>query len=238
MLPALIGLAHGSRDPRFAATVDALVDAAVTTPIPAGRAAYLELSDPDLETVCRELSRPAVVVPLLFSSAYHAGTDAPQQVSAAARATGVALTLAPVLGLGPDVIEVVAATAQGADIPTDAEVVLVAVGSSDPAANAEVGRFAEHLADLRSRPVHVGFATTSPWAIDVLTAVRARAARVAIVPLFLAPGLLLDKVLQALVAQGLPVSPPLGTAMAPVLRARWALLSEPPRAPIGLDHPA
>ena len=220
MRPALIGLAHGSRDSRFAATVDALMIAAVTDPVPCGAAAYLELSEPDLITACRRLNRPAIVVPLLFSSAYHAGTDVPQQVAEATRMTGVPLSIAPVLGLGADVLDVVGDAARA--LPSNSEIVLVAVGSSNQMANDEVERFAAQLAQRRGHPVYVGFATAAPRAVDVLAHVRARTDRVAVVPLFLAPGLLLDHVLNADVALGLPTTSPLGVAMAPVVRRRWA----------------
>ena len=67
--PALIALAHGSRDPRSAATITALVDEvrALRPDLPI-EAAFLELSKPSFETVVNKLVRKGhdeiVVVPL------------------------------------------------------------------------------------------------------------------------------------------------------------------------------
>jgi sirohydrochlorin ferrochelatase len=91
--PALILVAHGSRDPRAAATVEALaarvrasranVDVAV---------AYLEHAQPRLHealgTAYERGHREAVVAPLLLTAAYHSDIDLPRQLAAA----GVAVT--------------------------------------------------------------------------------------------------------------------------------------------------
>src|SRR3954447_15540900 len=86
--PALVALAHGSRDPRSAATIKSLV-AEVKTMRPDLKveAAFLELSKPDFHTVVDRLVQAGheeiVVVPLLLTEAYHAQVDVPSAVSEA-----------------------------------------------------------------------------------------------------------------------------------------------------------
>ncbi|HKD96235.1 MAG TPA: CbiX/SirB N-terminal domain-containing protein, partial [Micromonosporaceae bacterium] len=91
--------AHGSRDPRAGATVRALARAvAARMPGVDVHAAFLELTGPHLADVLDGLGgRPAVVVPLLLTPAYHARTDLPGVV-AAARSAGARVEVAGVLG--------------------------------------------------------------------------------------------------------------------------------------------
>ncbi len=82
MAPPLVAVAHGSRDPRSAATVAALLDVVrAQRPDLDVRAAFLELSAPRLPDVLAALAaeghRDAVIVPLLLWSAYHARVDLP-----------------------------------------------------------------------------------------------------------------------------------------------------------------
>ena len=96
----LIGLAHGSRHPGVGPTIEALVAAAGTMVGVPARAAYLDLIDPDLEAVATGLATEgfgrAIVVPLLFTSAFHATVDVPATVDAAARASGLHLLVAEI----------------------------------------------------------------------------------------------------------------------------------------------
>jgi sirohydrochlorin ferrochelatase len=220
-MPALIGLAHGSRDPRAAAAVRGLMSA-VRLPEVTAHAAFLELSEPDLTTLIRrhEIDE-AIVVPLLFSDAFHAGTDVPEQVAAAEQATGARLRIAGILGLDTPVLRAVRARALQAGIGDDQEMLLLAVGSSRPGANAAVQAFADRWSVERSARVTVGFATCEPRAEDRLTEIRRNGTEPGIVPLFLAPGLLLDKVLADPAARGLPVAATLGTELAGLVGRRY-----------------
>ena len=80
--PALVALAHGSRDPRSAKTVRALVDE-VRRMRPDLRIepAFLDLSRPTFDKVVDKLVRAGyeeiVVVPLLLTEAHHARVDVP-----------------------------------------------------------------------------------------------------------------------------------------------------------------
>jgi len=82
--PALIALAHGSRDPRSSATIEALVgQVRELRPDLRIEAAFLELSKPAFGKVVDKLVRAGhdeiVVVPLLLSEAYHAKVDVPSR---------------------------------------------------------------------------------------------------------------------------------------------------------------
>ena len=87
--PALVALAHGSRDPRSAQTIKALV-AEVRGMRPDLRVepAFLELAKPSFATVVDRLVKAGydeiVVVPLLLTEAYHAKVDVPAAVAEAA----------------------------------------------------------------------------------------------------------------------------------------------------------
>ena len=86
--PALVALAHGSRDPRSAATITALVDEVrAMRPDLRIEPAFLELSKPSFTTVVDKLVRAGhdeiVVVPLLLTEAYHAKVDVPNAVAEA-----------------------------------------------------------------------------------------------------------------------------------------------------------
>ena len=103
--PALVALAHGSRDPRSAATIKALVDEVrALRPDLRIEPAFLELSKPSFETTVAKLVRAGydeiVVVPLLLTEAYHAKVDVPEAIAAAtARHEGLRIRATKVLGL-------------------------------------------------------------------------------------------------------------------------------------------
>ncbi|HKN96283.1 MAG TPA: CbiX/SirB N-terminal domain-containing protein, partial [Pseudonocardiaceae bacterium] len=100
--PTLVAVAHGSRDPRSAATVHALLDAVrAAAPDLDVRGAFLDLSAPRLTDVLADVT-DAVVVPLLLGSAYHATVDIPGAVArATARRPWLTIRVAGVLGPDP-----------------------------------------------------------------------------------------------------------------------------------------
>src|SRR4051794_2985455 len=136
-MPPLIGLAHGSRDPRAARmigdvmrAVQALRPGLVAVP------AFLDLSEPDLVAAVTQLRTDhsiaeAIVLPLLFSEAYHATVDAPTAVREAQDATGVSLRLGGILGMGEDVLLALEDSAAAAHIAAHESILLLAVGSSN-----------------------------------------------------------------------------------------------------------
>jgi len=110
--PALVALAHGSRDRRSAATIKALVsEVRAMRPDLKVEAAFLELSKPDFHTVVDRLVKAGhdeiVVVPLLLTEAYHAKVDVPAAIAAATeRHENLRIRATSVLGLEPVFLEV------------------------------------------------------------------------------------------------------------------------------------
>ena len=110
--PALVALAHGSRDPRSAATIKALVaEVKAMRPDLKIETAFLDLSKPGFDTVVDRLVKAGheeiVVVPLLLTEAYHAKVDVPETIAAAtARHENLRIRATHVLGLEPVFLEV------------------------------------------------------------------------------------------------------------------------------------
>jgi sirohydrochlorin ferrochelatase len=235
--PALVALAHGSRDPRSAASITALVDAvrAMRPDLKVERA-FLDLSKPSLDTTIDRLSRKheeIVVVPLLLTEAYHAKVDVPSAVSAAqARHPEVRIRATPILGLEARFLEVLdlrmrEALASARARELDA-LVLAAAGSSDLLANQSVARLARLWGSHHKLPVTAAFASTSPPATgEAVRAFRKEGRRhIAVASLFLAPGFLPDRAAElALEAGAVAVSEPLGAhpEIARTVLARYAV---------------
>lgn len=217
----LIGLAHGSRHPSGAEAIQRLM-AALDAPDHPARHAFLDLAEPDLETVAAELAaaghRRAVVVPLLFTVAFHATVDVPQAVRAAADSAGIVLEVADILGTGDDVADLLFAALAGAGVSPEVSVLLYAVGSSNNAANANVAELAARLERSRSAGVRAAFATCAPRPTAVLDQLPEP---VAILPLFLADGLLLDPARGLAASHGWTLVEPLGERAAPVVLERY-----------------
>lgn len=198
--PPLIAVAHGSRDPRSAATVHELLD--VVRALRPGldvRAAFLDLSAPRLADVLSAVAwdgrREAVVVPLLLGSAYHARVDVP----AAARHPRLSIRIADVLGPDPRLesaaLRRLAAAGVRHDDP-EVGIVLAATGSSHAPANGLVHQVARRWAAGSGwAGATAAFATADPGVPAAIARLRAAGAkRIAVGSWFLAPGLLPDRV--------------------------------------------
>ncbi|NPC96791.1 sirohydrochlorin chelatase [Nocardioides sp. zg-DK7169] len=236
--PALVALAHGSRDPRSAETITALVDEVrAMRPDLRIEQAFLELSRPSFQTVVDRLVRAGheeiVVVPLLLTEAYHAKVDVPSAIDAATqRHPGLKIRATSILGLEARFLEVLderlrAALAQARVRELDA-LVLAAAGSSDPLANQAVARLARVWGSHHKLPVTAAFASAAPPAAgEAVRAFRAEGRRhIAVASLFLAPGLLPDRAAElALEAGAVAVSAPLGAhpEVARTILARYAV---------------
>lgn len=217
--PAFIAVAHGSRDPRSAATMSALVDEiARVRPDLEVRLAFLDLNTPSVEQVIDVVAAQghteAVVVPLLLGSAFHARVDLPGMLASARnRHPLLRIVQADVLGADERLIgalrEQVVTT--GAD-PGDngLGVAVAAVGSSSVAANRITERVAATVRDGTAWRSAICFATTEPSLSLAVSQLRTEGARrVILAPWFLAPGLLTDRLAAA--APELPHAPTLGT---------------------------
>ena len=236
--PALVALAHGSRDPRSAETITALVDEVrAMRPDLRVEQAFLELSKPSFTTVVNKLVRAGydeiVVVPLLLTEAYHAKIDVPSVVAEAmAKHEGLKIRTTSVLGLEASFLEVLDVRMREALKASRVReldaLVLAAAGSSDPLANQAVARLARVWGTRHKLPVTAAYASASPPATgEAVRAFRGEGRRhIAVASLFLAPGFLPDRAAElALEAGAVAVSDPLGAhpEVARTILARYAV---------------
>lgn len=218
-MTALITLSHGSRHPEAAASVEALTRAAGEEAGVPAAAAHLEFSSPALGAAACDLAaqgvREAVVVPLLFTEGYHQRVDVPAALKSAAAESGLTLHRARGLGTGEDMAQLLAQR-----VPAGAQkVVVYSVGSSDARANAVVAQLARRVGELTGCAAEVSFAT------QPAPATAAGAAREVVVPLFVSPGLLLDRLTKPSdndhASPHRTVLPPLGEALAGIVARRF-----------------
>ncbi|MDO3396636.1 sirohydrochlorin chelatase [Nocardioides sp. SOB44] len=236
--PALVALAHGSRDPRSAETIGALVDEVrATRPDLRIEKAFLELAKPSFQTVVDRLVRAGhdeiVVVPLLLTEAYHAKVDVPAVIAAATeRHPDLKIRATKVLGLENSFLEVLDVrmreALQRSRVRELDALVLVAAGSSDALANQSVARMARLWGAHHKLPVTAAFASAAPPAAgEAVRAFRAEGRRhIAVASLFLAPGFLPDRAAElSLEAGAIAVSESLGAhpEIARAVLARYAV---------------
>jgi sirohydrochlorin ferrochelatase len=232
--PTLVGVAHGTQDPRGAATVAALLDRVrALRPGLETRAAYVEIASPSIQDAARDIAGPVVVLPLLLAGGYHAGVDIPRAVAdvGADAAVGEVPTgdvrtgdvrTGDVLGPDPLLAEALRDRLREAGWRRGDAIVLAAAGSSDPAAVTATEAQARLLADLVGAPVVAAFASAAaPSVSEAVAALRAAGAdRVALASYLLAPGHFQSR----LAAAGADVvSAPLGShaAVARLVLARY-----------------
>ena len=205
---SLVLVAHGTRDPTGAATVEALADL-VREWVPDVRVAYADVRQPDVTTVLREIDGPAIVVPAFLAAGYHVLIDIPEQV----RAAGTPAVITP--HLGADLVAVARQRLVEAGWRPGQPVVLAASGSSDPRARDEVRDAARRLGATR-----VGFVATSEPSLG-----RVLTGDAAVASWFLAPGLFHRRVLGS---GARVVAAPLGAhpAIAQLIVLRYATVRE------------
>ncbi|WP_332643775.1 sirohydrochlorin chelatase [Aeromicrobium sp.] len=236
--PALIALAHGSRDPRSAATINALTElVACMRPDLRVEPAFLDLAEPSFDEAVDRLvaegHQEIVVVPLLLSEAYHARVDVPAVIEAAVkRHDGIQVHATRVLGMESAFFNVLdkrlrEALSKNRVRELDA-LVLAGAGSSDPIANAAISRAARAWGAHHKLPTIAAFASSVPPAAgEAVRQHRADGRRhIAVGTLFLAPGVLPDRVAElALEAGAVAVAEPLGAdvEVARVILARYAV---------------
>jgi sirohydrochlorin ferrochelatase len=250
----LVAVAHGSRDPRAAATVTELLAMVRARAAARGlrgvdvREAFLDHCVPSLPAVLSALradgSGRAVLVPLLLTAAYHSTRDIPAQVAAAsARLPGLLVRQAAALGPHPLLGKALDRRLREALPPgmgtgtAGISVVLAAAGSSDPRANATIAAVAARWqASGRWRRVVPAYASAaSPAPAPAVRALRDEAdGPVVVASYLLSPGYFADRIRdQAMEAGAAAVSAPLGAApeVADVIVERYRLA---PQADDGL----
>ena len=237
----LVAVAHGSKDPRAAATISQLLAQARRRAAErdlAGldiKAAFLDHCAPSLPQVLGALGAPGalgpvasaaecIVVPLLLTAAYHSKTDIPARLAEARAAVpGLAARYAGTLGPHPLLLAALERRLAEADPGLAAgdrrktSVVLAAAGSSDPRANATVAALA---AGWQARggwrrvvPAYASAAGPAPG--EAVRALRATVADgpVVVASYLLAPGYFADKIHDAALEAGADaVSAVLGAA--------------------------
>ncbi|MGY5011104.1 sirohydrochlorin chelatase [Streptomyces sp. 900105755] len=186
--PALVLVAHGSRDPRALSTVRALMDRVrARCPGLSVRLGHIELNEPLLpDTLAALGNTEAVLVPLLLGRGHHVKRDIPETAAAARARIAAPLGPHPLLA---DTLHARLLEAGWRPRPASA-VVLAAAGSRDPDARADTDRMAGLLAARLRVPVLAAYASAAaPSVPDAISALRAKGRhRIAVASYFTAPG--------------------------------------------------
>jgi sirohydrochlorin ferrochelatase len=201
--PVLLVIAHGSRDPRHAATVHALVrKVRALRPGVRVETGFLDFNIPSvsgvLESLAAEGVRDVVALPLLLTRAFHAKADIPAVLSEAP--ARLRIRQAEVLGPSPLLTAALERRLYEAGLsPADKSstgVVLASAGSTDPEAIAVIAAIAREWRRTGWCAVRPAFASASlPRTEDAVRSLRALGcARVAVAPYVLAPGFLPDRI--------------------------------------------
>lgn len=209
----LLLVAHGSRDPRYAASFETLRrrlrEQGHETEI-----GHLGLCGPDVVEAARRLARepgtahahghsaePIVAVPMFLNHGYHVAHDVPEAVAAAraAIASHARIVVAEPLGPHPLLIESMESRLRELGVwpgDPDTAVILASAGTSDAAARGVLEGLAARWARTGWHSVSPAYAgAAAPDAARAVAGARAAGARdVVIASYFLAPGLLADRV--------------------------------------------
>ncbi|MFJ4006332.1 sirohydrochlorin chelatase [Streptomyces sp. NPDC090023] len=201
--PVLLVVAHGSRDPRHAQAVHALVSR-VRSMRPDLRVVtgFLDFNVPSVPAVLDSLAadgvREVVAQPLLLTRAFHAKADIPAVLREAPR--GIRIRQAEVLGPSPLLVSALERRLYEAGLsPADKSstgVVLASAGSSDAEAIAVIADIAREWWRTGWCAVRPAFASAQlPRTEDAVRELRAQGCeRVAVAPYVLAPGFLPDRI--------------------------------------------
>jgi sirohydrochlorin ferrochelatase len=181
--------------------------------------AFLDVVRPSLaEVVCAD----AVVVPLLLAGGFHVRADIPAVLAAHPSVTAAA-------PIGPDPLLSIAladrlATARGTR-PLGDVVALVAAGSSDPAAHADLRNAAADLANHLDRPVELAVLGGAGQRLADIRATHP-SATIDVAAYLLAPGFFYDRLTAAAAEVGAEVvAAPIG-AHARVIDLVWRRFDE------------
>ena len=183
--PALVAVAHGSRNPAVEDSTRALARQVTRlAPHLDVRVAFLAHGAMALADELDAAGADPVLVPLLLSTGYHVTAD----LAAAAQAAGA--RLAPPLGPDELLARALAARLAQAGVPARTPVVLAAAGSSDPQAAKDVAQQAGLLSAGLGAPVEPAFATGAPPSVpDAVRELATATGRpVAVASYLMAPG--------------------------------------------------
>jgi sirohydrochlorin ferrochelatase len=204
--PVLLVIAHGSRDPRHAATVHALVERARwLRPALRVETGFLDFNAPAVPRVLERLAaegvEDVVALPLLLTRAFHAKADIPAVLhEASARLPRLRIRQAEVLGPSPLLRSALERRLYEAGLDPSRKrstgLVLASAGSTDPEAIAVIAEIARELRHTGWCAVRPAFASASlPRTEDAVRQLRAEGVRrVAVAPYVIAPGRLPDRI--------------------------------------------
>ncbi|MFC4608539.1 sirohydrochlorin chelatase [Streptomyces maoxianensis] len=204
--PVLLVIAHGSRDPRHAATVHALVERARSLrPGLRVETGFLDFNAPAVPRVLERLAaegvEDVVALPLLLTRAFHAKADIPAVLhEASARLPRLRIRQAEVLGPSPLLLSALERRLCEAGLDPSRKgstgLVLASAGSTDPEAIAVIAEIARELRHTGWCAVRPAFASASlPRTEDAVRQLRAGGVRrVAVAPYVIAPGRLPDRI--------------------------------------------
>ncbi|MBT2389124.1 sirohydrochlorin chelatase [Streptomyces sp. ISL-1] len=204
--PVLLVIAHGSRDPRHAATVHALVERARSLrPGLRVETGFLDFNAPAVPRVLERLAaegvEDVVALPLLLTRAFHAKADIPAVLhEASARLPRLRIRQAEVLGPSPLLLSALERRLYEAGLDPSRKgstgLVLASAGSTDPEAIAVIAEIARELRHTGWCAVRPAFASASlPRTEDAVRDLRAGGVRrVAVAPYVIAPGRLPDRI--------------------------------------------
>ncbi|MCQ4083093.1 sirohydrochlorin chelatase [Streptomyces sp. RB6PN25] len=221
--PVLLVAAHGSRDPRHAATVHALCERVRSLrPRLRVETGFLDHCAPGVPQVVDRLAaegvREVIALPLLLTRAFHAKSDIPAVLrEAEGRHPRLTIHQADVLGPSPLLISALERRLREAGMPDgdrgSTGIVLASAGSTDPEAIAVIAEIAREWRRTGWCAVRPAFASASlPRTEDAVRELRAEGVqRVAVSPYVIAPGFLPDRIVAG-AAHADALAPVLGAA--------------------------
>jgi sirohydrochlorin ferrochelatase len=184
MTAVLVAVSHGTSSPAGRTAVAGLV-AAVRAELRDVEVvdAFVDVQEPELDSVVRSLPGPGVVVPLLLTPGFHVRVDVTRAIA------GRSATAAPVLGPDAAITDVLLDRLDAVGLGEDDVVVLGVAGSRDLRAHHSVDRAAARLAMALGREVRVGHLGGTGRPIDeVVAEASASGRRVLVASYLLAPG--------------------------------------------------
>ena len=156
--PTLVAVAHGTRNRDGISELSRLADLVRNDLAAAGRAdvdvelCYVDVLGPSLADTLDTLTGGAVVVPLLLATGFHVGQDIPRMVG-----ERPATVVTHPIGPDREVSRAMQARLEAARAETGAapaDVLVIAAGSSDPAARDQLAEVADQLSAWNPAAVH------------------------------------------------------------------------------------
>ncbi len=197
----LVTVAHGTRLASGNLIAASLTQKAASLLAVSATTSYVELCPPLAGEVLAQSDAPTVVVPLLLSTGFHVKVDIPAAVEGAG---GPAMLTRP---LGPDPVLAMVQRLRLLEAGAKAgnPVVLVAAGSNDPAAAADLDEAARHLARAWGGPVLTATVSGSGRSVADAVAEASLYGEVAVSTYLLSPGFFARKVATAAQEAGVTI---------------------------------